>query len=126
VQNPFDWLDQFFAACTGCKVDYIAMHWYACTGSALTSYLHNFESKYTQPLWLTEFSCLDATDTSEPVQEAYMKTALAILEADPRVFRYAWFTGRSTNTPSIDLLGADGVLTPLGQIYVGYPETCKP
>ncbi len=126
VTNPFDWLDQFFAACQGCKVDYIAAHWYACTGSALTNYLSTFETKYTQPLWLTEFSCLDASDTSEPVQEAYMKTALAILEADPKVFRYAWFTGRSTQTPSIDLLGADGMLTPLGQIYVTYPEACTP
>jgi hypothetical protein len=126
VTNPFDWLDQFFAACQGCQVDYIAMHWYACTGSALTNYLTTFESKYTQPLWLTEFSCLDGNDTSEPTQEAYMKTALGILEADPRVYRYAWFTGRSTNTPSIDLLGADGTLTPLGQIYVSYPESCKP
>jgi hypothetical protein len=126
VQDPFDWLDQFFAACPGCKVDYIAMHWYACTGDALTWYLQQFESKYTQPLWLTEFSCLDASDTSEPVQEAYMKAALAILEADPRVARYAWFTGRSDHTPSIDILGADGELTPLGQIYVDYPQTCKP
>lgn len=126
VTNPFDWLDQFFAACTGCQVDYIAMHWYACTPSALTNYLSTFESKYQQPLWLTEFSCLDASDTSEPVQEAYMKQALAILEADPRVFRYAWFTGRSTNTPSVSLLGADGALTPLGQTYVGFAGACKP
>jgi Glycosyl hydrolase catalytic core len=126
VTNPFDWLDQFFAACTGCQVDYIAMHWYACTGSALTGYLQEFESKYTQDLWLTEFSCLDGSDTTEPTQESYMQTALAILEADPRVYRYAWFTGRSTSSPAVDLLGADGTLTPLGQIYVSYPESCKP
>jgi len=126
VTNPFDWLTEFFAACPGCKVDYIAMHWYACTGSALTSYLQQFESTFTQPLWLTEFSCLDATDTSEPVQEAYMNTALSILEADPRVVRYAWFTGRSTGSPGVDLLGADGTLTALGQNYVGYPQSCKP
>lgn len=126
VTDPFAWLDQFFAACPSCQVDYIAMHWYACTDSALTWYLQQFESKYTQPLWLTEFSCLDQSDTSEPVQEAYMKAALAILEADPRVLRYAWFTGRSDSTPGIDLLGADGTLTPLGQIYVDYPQSCKP
>lgn len=124
VANPFDWLDQFFAACTGCRVDYIAMHAYMCTG--LASYLQQFEQKYTQPLWLTEFSCLDGSDTSEPAQEAYMDTTLALLEADPRVFRYAWFTGRSTGTPSLDLLGSDGTLTPLGQKYVSFPEACKP
>ncbi|TKD12063.1 hypothetical protein E8A74_05470 [Polyangium fumosum] len=126
VADPFEWLDQFFAACQGCTVDAIAMHWYACDGSALTWYLQQFESKYTQKLWLTEFSCLDGSDTSEPAQQAYMKAALAILEADPRVERYAWFTGRSDFTPSIDLLGADGELTPLGQTYVNAPASCKP
>jgi hypothetical protein len=127
VTDPFDWLDQFFAACPGCKVDYVAMHWYACSKDALTWYLQKFESKYTQPLWLTEFSCLDDPgDHSEAGQEAYMSDALAILEADPRVFRYAWFTGRSTDAPALDLLGADGKLTPLGQKYVSYPQSCKP
>lgn len=125
VTDPFDWLDQFFAACPSCKVDAVAMHWYACTKDALNFYVDKFKSKYTQPLWLTEFSCLDASDTSVAVQEAYMKDALAILEAEPRVARYAWFTGRSDNTPSLNLLGADGQLTPLGQQYVSHPQSCK-
>jgi hypothetical protein len=124
VANPFDWLDQFFADCSGCQVDYIAMHWYACTQSALTGYLQQFEAKYKQPLWLTEFACVDADDTSEPAQEAYMQQALAVLEADPRVFRYAWFSGRSTTHPPVSLLGADGQLTKLGQIYLSYPGNC--
>ena len=121
--NPFTWLDAFFAACTGCKVDYVAMHWYACSKSALTGYLEEYETKYDKPLWLTEFSCLDgsqaATDGNE---ETYMKTALAVLEADPMVFRYSWFTGRSTGTPAISVLDtASGALTALGQTYVSFP-----
>ncbi len=128
VQNPFDWLDQFFAACPGCKVDYIAAHWYACTPSALSSYLSTFESKYTQPIWLTEFACTDGSGAAEAEadQATYMEAALALLEADPRVFRYSWFTGRSTGGSPWDLLGADGVLSTLGQIYVGYPQGCNP
>jgi hypothetical protein len=126
VTNPFDWLDQFFAACTGCKVDYIALHWYSCTGSALTNYIQEAESKYTQDIWLTEFSCAQVSDTSEPAQETYMNTVLPLLEADPRIYRYSWFTGRSTGNANVDLLGADGTLTPLGQIYVSSPQACKP
>jgi hypothetical protein len=125
VTNPFDWLDQFFAACPSCKVDAVAMHWYACSKGALTSYLEKFESKYTQPLWLTEFSCLDGNDTSVAAQTAYMTEALPLLEANPRVARYAWFAGRSKGAPSVDLLGADGELTPLGQQYVNHPQNCK-
>jgi Glycosyl hydrolase catalytic core len=125
VTDPFDWLDQFFAACPTCKVDAIAMHWYACTKDALNFYLSKFESKYKQPLWLTEFSCLDSGDTSAAAQTAYMNDALPILEADPRVARYAWFTGRHDTIHGLDLLGGDGQLTPLGQQYVQYPQSCK-
>ncbi|HEY2510989.1 MAG TPA: glycosyl hydrolase [Polyangiaceae bacterium] len=122
--NPFTWMDAFFAACTGCKVDYVAMHWYACTKSALQSYLSDYESKYTQPLWLTEFSCLDDKSLANDSGEAkYMADALALLEADPRVFRYSWFTGRDTSAAEINLLGAtSGTLTSLGQAYVSFPE----
>ena len=54
---------------------------------------------------------------------SYMKDAVAALEADPMVFRYAWFTGRSSGSPPISVLGTDGgVLTPLGQQYVTLPR----
>src|SRR5262249_27495498 len=92
--DPFVWLDHFFAACTGCRVDYVAMHWYACSGSALTWYLEKYKTKYTQPLWLTEFSCLDNATISDTLEAQYLHDALTLLEADPRVFRYSWFTGR--------------------------------
>ena len=29
--SPFDWLDQFFGNCTGCKFDFMPAHYYACT-----------------------------------------------------------------------------------------------
>ena len=37
------------------------------------------------------------------------------------VYRYAWFTGRRPDFPRINLLAADGELTPLGQAYVDAP-----
>lgn len=123
VTDPFAWLDQFFAACPSCQVDYVAAHWYACSGDALTWYLGQF-AKYGKPIWLTEFSCNDASDVSLPVQKAYMKDALQILENDPNVFRYAWFIGRSTDRPAVSILGADGQLTELGQQYVSAPGSC--
>jgi hypothetical protein len=117
--NPFTWLDQFFAACSGCQVDYVGAHWYACTVAALTGYLAQYESKYKKPIWLTEFACLDSPPITVAAEEQYMKDAVAALEADPMVFRYSWFTGRSSQQPAVDLLGPDsGVLTPLGQEYV--------
>ena len=53
-----------------------------------------------------------------------MKTALQILEADPTVFRYSWFTGRWPNVPGISLLGgASGSLTDLGNLYMTLPAS---
>ncbi len=124
--DPFVWLDAFFAACTGCKVDYVAFHWYACSRDALTYILGRFES-YGRPVWLTEFACLDSPDKSVPAQQAYMKQAVPLLETDPKVFRYAWFIGRSFPGADPDnLFGAPGALTTLGEDYIGFDGRCIP
>jgi hypothetical protein len=122
--DPFMWLQKFFAACTGCQVDYVAMHWYACTKAALTSTLAKYEQQFGKPLWVTEFSCLDEKDKVNDAGELlYMQDAVAALEADPMVFRYAWFTGRFTSSPPVNLLTpTSGQLTPLGQKYVTLPH----
>lgn len=119
--DPFDYLDAFFAACSDCRVDYIAAHWYACDGPALTWYLGELK-QYGKPIWLTEFSCGDGADRSLEKQKAYMEDALAILEADDDVFRYAWFAGRTTAIPNVDLLDESGELTELGELYVSLPH----
>jgi Glycosyl hydrolase catalytic core len=121
--DPFDWLSKFFAACTNCEVDYVAMHWYACTKSALTSTVQKYEQQFGKPLWVTEFSCLDdSTMVTDPDELSYMAASVAALEADPMVFRYSWFTGRSTSSPPVSLLADSGVLTPLGAQYVSLPH----
>lgn len=118
--DPFLYLQEFFAACQDCRVDYIAAHWYACTGDALRWYLDEL-SKFGKPIWLTEFSCGDDADRSLEVQKRYMREAVAILEEHPLVHRYAWFAGRTTAIPNVDLLGGDGQLTELGELYVSLP-----
>lgn len=121
--DPFRWLDRFFVACPSCQVDYVAMHWYACDRSSLTGVLARYEA-YGRPLWVTEFSCLDeASKVNDADELAYMKDAVAALEADPQVFRYAWFTGRSAASRPISVLGAaPGELTPLGRQYLSLPR----
>lgn len=124
--DPFTYFDKFFAACPNCQVDYLAVHWYACTLPALQNYINGMK-KYGKPIWLTEFSCGDG-DTSLANQEAYMKAAVPYLENEPAVARYAWFSGRTSAIPNVNLLGASGQLTELGQIYVSLPQNsaCKP
>jgi len=120
VTNPVDWMDQFFAACENCKIDYVAIHWYACSKSALTGYVADFK-KYNRPIWLTEFACGDQGTVSEATEASYQKDAVAYLESDPDIFRYAWFSGRSTSIANVDLLGSAGMLTSLGEQYTTLP-----
>ena len=51
-------------------------------------------------------------------QQAFLEDAVAYLEAEPRIERYAWFSGRASNVANVDLLAASGQLTALGKAYV--------
>ncbi len=77
-------------------------------------------------IWLTEFACAYGGDTSAAGQEQYMRQAVPILENDPDVYRYAWFSGPSI--AAAQLIGNDGTLTHLGQVYIGlaHNENCSP
>src|SRR5262249_24615763 len=83
--DPFVYFDKFFAACPNCQVDYLAIHWYACTLDALKNYVTKMK-KYNRPMWLTEFACGDG-DTSLANQKAYMQAAVPYLESEPAVMR---------------------------------------
>lgn len=130
VGDPFDWLDQFFAACSGCRVDHIAVHAYTCDVSNLQSMsIDPFVKKYNKPIWLTEFDCADngVIRNDVPSQKAYMAASLAMLEAHPNVFRYAWFMGKADGGWSnIALLNDNGGLTELGKYYLSLPQACTP
>jgi hypothetical protein len=118
--NPFTYFDKFFSACPNCEVDYLAVHWYACTVDALRNYVTQMK-KYNRPIWLTEFACGDG-DTSLANQKAYLQGAVQYLESEPAVARYAWFSGRTTAIPNVNLLAGSGVLTELGQMYMTQPR----
>jgi hypothetical protein len=124
--NPFDYLDDFFAACDGCRVDAVAFHVYvgcnppgANKAQWLIDHVETYKTRFSQPLWLTEFACTGATSFDE--QKAFLEDAVAYLENEPRIARYAWFSGRFVGIPYVDLLGDDGELTPLGAAYVNAP-----
>lgn len=123
--NPVGYLTDFFAACQGCKVDYVAVHWYNCDGASLEWYLDQFK-QFNRPIWLTEFACAYDGDTSIAGQEKYMREAIPILEGRADIYRYAWFSGDPM--PNARLLNQDGSLTHLGKIYLDLPHdpTCTP
>lgn len=119
--DPVKYLDDFFTACVGCRVDHIAIHCYMGNVSALQWYVGLFK-KYKKPIWLTEFANWENNPTLQQ-QKNFLVGAVDYLENDADVFRYAWFTGRHTGAPYIGLLenGQSGNLTDLGDIYVSMP-----
>jgi putative glycosyl hydrolase len=125
VTDPYTYLKNFFADCQGCKVDYIAVHWYNCDLSSLRGYIDgdgNFPGfvQFGKPIWLTEFACNSAATVAE--QKAYMQAAVPYLENNPNVMRYAWFSAK--NIPNALLANTDGSLTDLGQTYINLAQSC--
>jgi hypothetical protein len=129
VTDPYTYLKDFFAACPGCEVDSIAVHWYNCDLPSLRAYLEgNLDAggtlqgftQFGKPIWVTEFSC----DSSHSVadQMAYMQAAVPYLESNPDVARYAWFSAK--DIPNAELANADGSLTDLGKTYVSLSQSC--
>jgi hypothetical protein len=125
--DPYAYLKSFFAACSDCRVDYVAVHWYNCDVASLRDYLEpggsleGFE-QFGRPIWLTEFACSIGGDTSVAGQEAYMRAALPYLESNAHVFRYSWFS--AAPIPNARLINDDGSPTALGQVYVGLEGDC--
>ena len=128
--GPVAYLEDFFAACSGCRVDAIAIHIYVgCDETSaglqnnraqwLINHVEMYKEAFDKPLWLTEFACSE--NPSEAEQKAFLEDAVAYLENEPRIEKYAWFSGRADNMTNVDLLGADGQLTELGQAYVNAP-----
>ncbi len=124
--NPFKYLDDFFAACTDCQVDYIGLHWYG-SGSSIMNYVRDAR-KYGKPMWVTEFASWDYSNPVKSIedQKKYLAGTVNYLEREPDIFRYSWFIGRTsggiTAYPYIDLYANEsGMLTELGQLYADIP-----
>lgn len=126
--DPILWLKEFFQACSGCRVDAIAIHSYTCYSRWLQTHLDMYRV-FNKPLWITEFACSDAGSPERldmKGQMAYMLEAVPLLEQDPNVVRYSWFSyfkdewgysiANGTNGDA-GLIYANGSLSPLGKLY---------
>jgi hypothetical protein len=126
VTDPYTYLHDFFNACPGCEVDYIAVHWYNCDLPSLQAYIDGNASlagfvQFGKPIWLTEFACDGSHSVAD--QDAYMRAAIPYLEGNSHVFRYSWFS--ASPIPNALLMNSNGSLTSLGQTYVDLPQDCK-
>lgn len=118
--DPVSWLEQFFNACHGCRVDHIATHAYWCNPDITMNYLKQLWDRFHKPIWLTEFACPQKNNVNDQLH--YMRSLLPRLEAASYVYRYAWFVSRTHGDgwiyPAANLLDMNGPhLTTLGHYY---------
>lgn len=110
------WLDSFLSLCTGCHIDAIAIHWYGGWMDDFKAFI-NDAKKYNKPLYLTEFGLAwDQYATVDSYLE-FLPLALAYLDSEPAIAKYAYFGAFYSNT-SKDMLDANGQLTQIGQLYI--------
>jgi hypothetical protein len=132
ITDPYGYIQAFLTACTGCEVDYIAVHWYNCDLGSLQTYIEGDGSppgsggmpgfvQFGKPIWLTEFSCDGSASVAQ--QKAYMQAAIPWLEQNPHIYRYSWFSAGPI--PNALLINPDGSLTDLGNTYVSLPAACQ-
>lgn len=126
ISDPVVWHNQFFQLCPNCKVDYIAFHTYDDTAGSVIG-VTGLLKKFNRPIWVTEFA--NRVIQSAADKTAFMKQILTSFENDPDIYRYSWFTGRVpsnwTDMQEGQLLGADGVLRPIGTEYINVPYNSK-
>ncbi len=122
-------MDKVNADTTGTlRVDFIAAHWYgwnsgSCDSKASTleSYLKQIEAiPGNRPIWLTEWGCLNDSNPSEAVVQAFFEGAIKMFANHPRLVRYAWYQWETNN----ELVSGDGGgLTSLGDTFAMEPGT---
>jgi hypothetical protein len=86
--NTTQWFDKFFMYCRGCRVDYLATHYYSCNVDDTMAFLKNLFERYGKKIWLTEFACPYAVSPAKELK--FMKELLPKLEAAPFIFRYCY------------------------------------
>jgi len=133
MQNTYDaWAYNFFSliASHGYRVDYTAVHLYVPPNA--TSLINNLNSVYTtwgRPVWLTEFSPVDWSNTqswSENDDYNFLAEFMWMAEDQDWLKRYAIFpfSGSNSASPWVDngyrgnFFLADGAtLAPYGELY---------
>ncbi|KAG6817584.1 hypothetical protein H0H87_006961 [Tephrocybe sp. NHM501043] len=112
------WLSQFMQACTNCSVDFIPLHWYGEGVEGFYNYLWDVHNAYPKiPIWVTEYA---STSSNATEVSSFLNATMVYMDSLPWIERYAWFGYfRPRETGIYNLLGEDGSLNTLGQMYVG-------
>jgi Glycosyl hydrolase catalytic core len=119
------WFEDFMAQvdAKGLRVDFVAIHWYGWNAGScndakeLEAYI-TWAEQFERPIWITEFGCLNASNSSAEVVQGFYASALQAFGRHPSVERYAWYPWTANNE-----LVLSGDLTALGNAFAAAPKT---
>ncbi|KAG8744826.1 hypothetical protein FRC10_009350 [Ceratobasidium sp. 414] len=55
--SGLEWMQEFVKLCTGCRIDYIALHWYDVDIKAFQDYVTKFWLAFRKPIIISEYAC---------------------------------------------------------------------
>jgi len=118
------WLESFFGACKGCKVDILAVHWYGTDPQAMIDYLNQMHTTFNKPIWVTEFACQNfggGAQCSADQVTNFMNTVTKFMDNTSWVQQYFAF-GVQHDMAGVNvlnqLMNSNGQPTPLGWDYL--------
>lgn len=104
------YLKNFIAACSGCTIDFVAIHWY--NGGNADDFKNYVAKAHAvgggRPVWITEFEA--SGDAGQ--QQAFLNEVLPWLDNQDYVERYAYFMASDGN-----LISSGTTLSPVGQAF---------
>ncbi|KAG6841565.1 hypothetical protein C0991_009600 [Blastosporella zonata] len=112
------WLAQFMQACANCSVDFIPLHWYGDGVEGFYNQIWAVHNSYPKiPIWVTEYA---STSSNATEVASFLNATTVYMDSLDWIERYAWFGYfRPRQGEIYNLLGDDGSLNTLGQMYVG-------
>ncbi|KDQ64748.1 glycoside hydrolase family 128 protein [Jaapia argillacea MUCL 33604] len=119
------WMQQFFAACTGCTFDGLAIHFYGTSAQDLINYITDFHTTFGLPIWVTEFADQNFSGGAQANQgevDAFMTQATDFMNGQDWVHAYFWFGvmhDMSGVNPDNQLMQGNGQPNALGYQYLG-------
>lgn len=106
------YLKSFLAACDGCTIDFVPLHWYdaASNVDGFKSHINDMaEAAGGRKLWITEFGATGSTEE----QEEFLRQVIPWLDSNDSVERYAYFYADG-------VLTQNSVVTALGNLFMSF------
>lgn len=118
------WMKDFFAACSGCTFDGVAVHWYDVGADTFKTYVTSFHDAFNMDIWVTEYACQNFNGGAQCTDDqvwAFMEATKSWMEETEWIAAYFAF-GVMTDMSGVNdldrLMESTGLPTDLGYYYI--------